>query len=408
MSKPNLAAFPFLLRRENGPVAHDVLTGIFASSKKITGVSSSTEGINVHLDNDAQPSDFNDVLGHIVREFTPFTVNMSTAKASTALPPPPAPTAPDVVKPSSNPEDKVLTTASPDVKPSPNPEVKVLTAATPDAVYSPNLKVKVLTKTRSEENPEVAVAASDDFCSFIIANKSHRVALPGKQLLDIACVNGSTMLYGLKDTWLLDEHANLTLLGTSVYNRQGVCNGYILRDRRVEQAPHIGTVVSLCKLEDWRPPINFLTGVLHEGGSVASIVRMDANMKIPKCTLTLDCIFTVNCKGYLIALSPVASKMFVYLGSELLYATPYECTPAASIALIGNSDFVLIAVPDKSFNLVNWKTGHVVKSGNTYPSLVVPVQDSIYIVNDTWTFATVIPRSAFNFLSAPSPKLDDN
>jgi hypothetical protein len=138
-----------------------------------------------------------------------------------------------------------------------------------------------------------------------------------------------------------------------------------------------------------------MTGMLYEDGTMDAIVRMSPEFNAPKCTLTLDCIVAVNVNGYVICLSPAASKLFLFLGSDLLYAVPYECTPATSIALIGRTDFALIAVPEKSFSLINWKTGKVVKSGDAFPSLVVPVQDCVYIVNDTSTFATVIRNSAF-------------
>jgi hypothetical protein len=190
-------------------------------------------------------------------------------------------------------------------------------------------------------------------------------------------------------------------LGASYYKRQAACNGYILHDSQIEQAPTLQPVASLHKVQRYS---SFLTGMLYKDGSIATIVSiMDRNFTIPQCSFTLDCIITINFKGYVICLSPAASTLSLFFGGASLYSVPYECTHDTSIALLGTSDFALVAVPKKSFCLINWKLGKVVMSGTFFPSLVVPVTDSVYVVNDTWTAAAVVPTSAFNTILEARP-----
>ncbi len=403
LQKPNLGAFPFLLRRANGPVKHSVLTKLFNSSKKITGVSSSSDTVNVYFDNNADDNDLKDIYGYIIREFTPFSITVSPSVALPSLDnntiSPLKETPALVPRKESSPDVPSVPPSAPIVVPVllTSENVAPVSAVVSDAPISPAVPSTVVAESTESSMEPLAGAskAPADLCAFITSKKLHRVSLPGKPLLDIALLNGKVALYGVKETWLMDDDGRSIFLAGSYRNRRAACNGYILHGNQIEQVPTFQPVVSLCKIQDWKPLGNCLTGLLYENGTLDTVVHMAPSFNVPKCTLPLDCICSINHNGYVICLSPAALKLFLYLGSDLLYAVPYECTPATSIVFLDRSDYALIAVPEYSFNLIDWKTGKVVKSGDSYPSLVVPVQDSVYIVNDTWTFATVVAAYAF-------------
>ena len=225
-----------------------------------------------------------------------------------------------------------------------------------------------------------------------------RFILPGKELLHVRQGQGSTVfLHTPTEVWSLDSCGRLVCVTKQDCVRKSVQGRLeLLADGRVflMESPFV-------------LPVRVPAWSLHpcgDGRSVA-MVCTDGSVDVSPCadspyladqTVGLTCTLAVHASGLAIVLTPDVG-LSVHTRQSVISSFPFVCTPDTSMALLDDSDHVLVAVPGKALSLVRWMTGEVVASmpcdTGIPPRWVVAVGPHVWIVNDTWTIATVMLAS---------------